>query len=484
MTAPEVTSPLLTDLYELTMACAYWQTGMAEREAVFHVSFRQEPFGSGFALAAGLGPVINYLRGLRFTEGDLTYLGTLRGADASPLFPAPFLEYLRTFRLTCDVDAIPEGTVVFAHEPLVRVRGPLLQAQLVETALLNAVNFSTLIATKAARIVYAAAGKSVLELGLRRAQGPDGGLTASRAAYLGGCSGTSNVLAGQTFGIPVAGTHAHSWVMAFGDERAAFAAYAEAMPQNVLLLVDTYDSLEGVRHAIEAGRQLEARGAKLLGIRLDSGDLAWLSQEARRMLDAAGFPEARIVASNDLDESLIASLAQQGAKIDTFGVGTKLVTAYDQPALGGVYKLGAIRDAAGAWQRRIKVSEQRVKTSIPGVLNVRRFASDGTVRGDMLWDELDGPPAATAIFDPSDTTRTRRFDGCQWRDLLLPVFRRGELVYELPPLEASRTLARRELESLHPSVRRLANAHEYPVGLETRLCERRTEMIEAARSGR
>src|SRR5260221_6113344 len=410
------------------MACGYWKSGNGEREAVFHVSFRQEPFGSGFALAAGLGPAIDYLRSLRFTEDDLAYLQSLKGADGSPLFPASFLDALREFRLTCDVDAIPEGTVVFANEPLLRVRGPLLQAQLLETGLQAAVNFSPLNASKAARIVYAAEGRSVLEFGLRRAQGPDGGLTASRAAYLGGCSGTSNVLAGRAFGIPVAGTHAHSWVMAFGDERTAFAAYTEAMPQNVLLLVDTYDSLEGVRHAIEIGRQLEARHAKLLGIRLDSGDLAWLSQEARRMLDAEGFTEARIVASNDLDEGLIASLVQQGARIDTFGVGTRLVTAYDQPALGGVYKLGAIRDPDGTWQHRIKVSEQRAKTSTPGVLGVRRFTSNGFARGDMLWDELDGSPVSTAIFDPFDSTRTRRFDGCEWRDLLVPVFRRGELV--------------------------------------------------------
>ncbi len=467
---------LLTDLYELTMACGYWKSGNGEREAVFHVSFRQEPFGSGFALAAGLGPAIDYLRSLRFTEDDLAYLQSLKGADGSPLFPASFLDALREFRLTCDVDAIPEGTVVFANEPLLRVRGPLLQAQLLETALLNAVNFSTLIATKAARIVYAAQGRSVLEFGLRRAQGPDGGLTASRAAYLGGCSGTSNVLAGRAFGIPVAGTHAHSWVMAFGDERTAFAAYTEAMPQNVLLLVDTYDSLEGVRHAIEIGRQLEARHAKLLGIRLDSGDLAWLSQEARRMLDAEGFTEARIVASNDLDEGLIASLVQQGARIDTFGVGTRLVTAYDQPALGGVYKLGAIRDPDGTWQHRIKVSDQRAKTSTPGVLGVRRFTSNGFARGDMLWDELDGSPVSTAIFDPFDSTRTR--------DLLVSVFRRGELVYEVPSLAASRSFAARELEAQHPSVRRLENPHEYPVGLETRLCERRTKMIAEARRER
>jgi nicotinate phosphoribosyltransferase len=320
-------SALLTDLYQLTMAAGYWKSGTLDRDAVFHLYFRSNPFGSGFAIAGGLAPAIDYLRDFRFTDDDLSYLA------GTGFFEREFLEYLRTLRLTCDIDAIPEGSVVFANEPLVRVRGSLLQAQLVETALLNALNFSTLIATKAARIVHAARGRNVLEFGLRRAQGSDGALTASRAAYLGGCTGTSNVLAGKRFGIPVAGTHAHSWVMAFDDEATAFAAYADAMPNNVLLLVDTYDTLDGVRHAIE----LAARGYKLLGIRLDSGDLAWLSIEARRMLDEAGLRDARIVASNDLDEELIASLVdEQDAKIDVFGVGTKLVTAYSQPALGGV----------------------------------------------------------------------------------------------------------------------------------------------------
>jgi len=465
-------SALLTDLYQLTMAAGYWKSGALDREAVFHLYFRSNPFGSGFAIAGGLAPAIDYLRDFRFTDDDLAYLA------GTGFFERGFLDSLGTLRLTCDVDAIPEGSVVFANEPLVRVRGSLLQAQLVETALLNALNFSTLIATKAARIVHAARGRNVLEFGLRRAQGPDGALTASRAAHLGGCTGTSNVLAGKRFGIPVAGTHAHSWVMAFDDEATAFAAYADAMPNNVLLLVDTYDTLEGVRHAIE----LAARGYKLLGIRLDSGDLAWLSIEARRMLDEAGLRDARIVASNDLDEELIASLVdEQDAKIDVFGVGTKLVTAYSQPALGGVYKLGAIRDGNGEWQRRIKVSEQTVKTTIPGMLNVRRFSSDGVFRGDMLWDELDGEPASTTIVDPADVTRSRSFENAESRELLVPIFRGGELVYDVPSLAESRDLARRELESLDPAIRRLKNPHRYPVGLETRLSDRRTTMIREAR---
>jgi nicotinate phosphoribosyltransferase len=474
-------SALLTDLYQLTMASGYLKSGAQHREAVFHISFRRNPFGSGYAIAGGLAAAIDYLRNFHFTGDELAYLRSLKAADGSALFARDFLDYLRALRLTVDVDAIPEGSVVFAHEPLLRVRGPLIHAQLVETTLLNLLNFSTLIATKAARIVTAAQGSSVLELGLRRAQGPDGGLSASRAAYLGGCSGTSNVLAGQTFGIPVAGTHAHSWVMAFEDEQLAFDAYADAMPNNTLLLVDTYDTLEGVRRAIDTGRRLATRGAKLLGIRLDSGDLAWLSAQARQMLDDAGLKDARIVASNDLDEELIASLIQQGAKIDTFGVGTRLVTAYDQPALGGVYKLGAIRDAGGEWQHRIKVSEQAVKTSIPGVLNVRRFSCDGVIRGDLLWDELTGAPAGSTIVDPADPTRSRMFENCEGRDLLAPILRGGELVYATPPLAQSREHARREVESLDPAIRRLKNPHEYPVGLEPRLHARRMEMIRAAR---
>jgi nicotinate phosphoribosyltransferase len=475
---------LLTDLYQLTMACGYWKTGAMDREAVFHLFFRKKPFGSGFAIAAGLADAVDYLRDFHFSDGDADYLRGLRAPDGSLLFPEEFVSLLHSLRLTLDIDAIPEGRVVHENEPLVRVRGPLLQAQLVETALLNILNFSTLIATKSARIVRAAAGRGVLEFGLRRAHGPDGGLTASRAAFLGGCTGTSNVLAGRRFGIPVSGTVAHSWIMSFDDEREAFAAYASAMPNNVLLLVDTYDTSGGIANAIAVARELAARGIPFLGVRLDSGDLAWLSGEARRMLDDAGFPDARIVASNDLDEHLIASLVQQGAKIDVFGVGTRLVTAYDQPALGGVYKLGAIRDDDGSWQHRIKISDQTAKTTIPGMLNVRRFSTDGKARGDMLWDELDGAPSGSTIVDPADVMRSREFEGCAHEDLLVPVFRAGKLVYEAPSLTESRALVSRELESLDAAILRLDHPHEYPVGLDSRLSERRTSMIRAARRQR
>ena len=306
---------LLTDLYELTMAYGYWKLGMAEREAVFHLSFRKQPFGGGFSVACGLHDAIEYLHRFRFDAADLEYLSTLKGNDGNPLFDGGFLDYLARFEFKCDVDAMPEGTAVFAYEPLVRVTGPILQAQIVETPLLNLINFQTLIATKAARVCLAAGDEPVLEFGLRRAQGIDGGVTASRAAFVGGCAATSNVLAGKLFGIPVKGTHAHSWVMAFGDELHAFEAYAQALPNNCVFLVDTYDTLHGVKHAVEIGRRLRAQGHEMAGVRLDSGDLAYLSIEARRILDAAGFPNASILASNELDESIITSLRQQGAKI-------------------------------------------------------------------------------------------------------------------------------------------------------------------------
>ena len=286
---------LLTDLYQLTMACAYWKSGTADKEAAFHLTFREAPFQGGFTIASGLEPAIEWLKAFQFSDPDLAYLATIPGPDKQPLFGKDFLDYLRKFKFSCDVDAVPEGTVVFPHEPLLRVQGPLLQAQLLETPLLNFLNFQSLIATKAARICLAARGEPVIEFGLRRAQGIDGGLTASRAAYVGGCAGTSNVLAGKTFGIPVSGTHAHSWVMSFDNEKQAFEEYAQALPNNCIFLVDTYDSLEGVRHAVEVGKELRQRGSELVGIRLDSGDLAFLSIEARKILDKSGFSNAAII---------------------------------------------------------------------------------------------------------------------------------------------------------------------------------------------
>ena len=323
----------------------------------------------------------------------------------------------------------------------------------------------------------------MLEFGLRRAQGLDGALSASRAAHIGGCASTSNVLAGKRFGIPVRGTHAHSWVMSFDDELEAFIAYAEAMPNNCVFLVDTYDTIEGVRHAIAVGQQLRARGHELVGIRLDSGDLAWLSSEARKLLDAAGFPKAAIVASNDLDERTITSIKDQGGKVSVWGVGTKLITAYDQPALGGVYKLAAIREPGGVWKPRIKLSEQAIKVSNPGIQNVRRFIYAGEAVGDVLWDELHGEPQEWVLIDPSDATRRKIMPpGVETEDLLVPVLRDGAFVYEDPPIAQIRQRTVEQLALFHGGIKRLDHPHQYPVGLEAGLHQRKTELILAARA--
>jgi nicotinate phosphoribosyltransferase len=482
------TSALLTDLYELTMALGYWKERRAEQEAAFHLYFRTAPFRGGYTIACGLEPALAYLEGLRFTDEDLAYLATLRGADDLPLFPREFLDALGSMRLALDVDMVAEGTVVFPNEPLVRVRGPLLQAQLVETALLTHIGFPTLVATKAARMCLAANGGEVLEFGLRRAQGPDGGLSASRAAYVGGCSSTSNVLAGQRFGIPVKGTHAHSWVMVFDDELEAFAAYADAMPNNVVFLVDTYDTLDGVRHAIDVGRRLRGRGHRLLGVRLDSGDLAYLSVEARRLLDAAGFTDTAILATNELDEHLIESLRQQGAAITVWGVGTRLATAYEQPALGAVYKLTAIRAASGEWTPRVKISEQAAKTTNPGLLQVRRYletrprSTRGAFAGDMLIDELNPPGGDATMVDPFDVTQRKRFAAdAPYTVLLQPAMRAGKRVRAREPLSAVRERVQTELAGFHAGIKRLVNPHRYPVGLERALHDRKTALVLAAR---
>ena len=470
----------LTDLYELTMGAGYVATGLAEREAVFALSFRSLPFGGGYAVAAGLADALEILENLRFEAADIEHLRGLRGSTDRPLFKPDFLDFLANLRFSCDVDAIPEGTVVFGNEPLLRVRGPLLQAQLVESVLLNVIGFQTLVATKAARVVEAAGGGAVLEFGLRRAQGPDGALSAARAAYIGGVAATSDVLAGRLHGIPVRGTHAHSWVQVFEDEQAAFDAYADAQPDNVTLLVDTYDSLTGVRHAIETGKRLRASGRSLEGIRLDSGDLAYLSIEARRMLDEAGFADTRIVASNDLDEHTIESLREQGARIDVWGVGTRLDTAFDQPALGAIYKLSAVRESNGEWRFPVKLSEQTAKISTPGILGVRRFIdATGRFRADMIYDEGMPPQSdAGVIVDPADSLHMRSIDpGWSAEELVLPALRNGRRAGSSPTLAEIRERARRQIAGLHPAIRRLLNPHVYPVGLECRLHRRRTEQV-------
>jgi nicotinate phosphoribosyltransferase len=473
---------LATDLYQLTMAQAYRHAGRTGEEAVFHLFFRRNPFGGGFAVACGLARALEFLSGFRFTPEDVEYLASLRGNDGRPIFDAGFLAELGGLRLQCDVDAVPEGTVVFPYEPLVRVRGPILHAQLVETALLNLVNFETLVATKAARVCLAARGDEVIDFGLRRAQGPDGGLSASRAAYVGGVAATSNVLAGRLFGIPVRGTHAHSWVMAFDTEAEAFEAWARAQPNNCVFLVDTYDTLSGVRRAAEAALRLRERGHEPIGIRLDSGDLAWLSIEARRILDEHGLDRMRILASNDLDEHLISSLKEQGARIDLWGVGTRLVTGGDQAALGGVYKLAAVRPPGGPWQHRVKVSEQAAKTSNPGVQQVRRFSSEAGFLADVIYDEETGLPEAPVLVDPLDPTRRKRIArGTPGEDLLVPLMRGGRAVAEPPPIEDARARARAQVSRLHPGITRFVNPHQYPVGLSLELHELRTRLVLEAR---
>ncbi len=473
---------LLTDLYQLTMAYAYWKSGYRDKHAAFTMSFRRNPFNGGLAVFCGLKHVIDYISELKFQDDDLSYLASLRAHDGSSLFDSEFIEYLGTLKFDIDIDSVADGTVVFAHEPLLRVVGPIIPAQIIETALLNLVSFSTLIATKATRIKLATKGQPVFEFGLRRAQGMDGGVTASLAAYLGGCDGTSNVLAGKLFGIPVKGTHAHSWIMAHDSEREAFFEYADAMPNNCIFLVDTFDSLVGVKHAIEAGKKLRDKGYKMVGIRLDSGDLAYLSIEARKMLDEAGFSDASILASNDLDETIVTTLKAQGAAIDTWAVGTKLVTGGDQSSLGGVYKLSAVRSPGRPWRHVIKLSEQTIKVSTPGVLQVRRYLDDQRQAdrfiADMVFDESVGIGDRPVIIDPLDFTRRKMINAAtNYIDLLKPIFKSGQLVYDYPGFDATRAYVFDQLSGFHSGIKRLLNPHQYPVGLESSLHTLKTELI-------
>lgn len=418
----------LTDLYQITMAYGYWKNNMHEKNAVFHLFYRKNPFGGNYAVCAGLEYAVHLLNDFRYRQDDLDYLASLNGPNGKPLFEQGFIDYLRDMRFSCSVDAVPEGTVVFANEPLIKIRGPIIQGQLFETPLLTIVNDQTLIATKASRVCAAAGNDRVVEFGLRRAQGIDGGLAASRASYIGGCAATSNVLAGKLFGIPVIGTHAHSWVMSFDSEEEAFEAYASAMPNNCVFLVDTFNTIEGVKKAIKQGLKLRERGFEMTGVRLDSGDLCALSIEARKLLDEAGFPNAQIIASNDLDEYKIAELKKNGAKINSWGVGTQMVTAADQPALGGVYKLGAIEEEPGRWVDKIKLSNNIEKVTNPGVLDVWR-CSDGKAFFDVI---------ANVGWKPSHA-------GSLYQKLLVPIFENGKLVYPLPSISDIRARAMEQL---------------------------------------
>lgn len=474
---------LLTDLYQLTMAYAHWKNGTDKKEGVFHLSFRKNPFKGGFTIASGLAHSIDFLKRFRFENSDLSFLETLQGNDDQRLFEPRFLDYLAAMKFSCDVDAVPEGTVVFPHQPLLRVRGPLIQGTLLETPLLTLAGFPSLVATKAARIKLAAKGDPCVDFGLRRAQGIDGGLTASWAAYLGGFDGTSNVLAAKLYGIPVKGTHAHSWVMSFDDEFEALMAYARALPNNCVFLVDTYNTIEGVKKAIEVGHWLQARGFRMIGVRLDSGDLAFLSKKARRMLDKAGFHDVKVFGTNDLDEEIIASLKAQKAKIAVWGVGTKLITAYDQPALGCVYKLAAWRYPGDKWKYCVKLSEQAVKVSTPGIQQIRRyFGRGGKFAFDMIYDQENRMNEPLFMVDPLDPTRRKRISArADYEDLLIPVSRGGDFVYDSPALPVLRDRVQFQLGCFHEGVKRMLNPHQYPVGLEMRLAQAKTDLILKAR---
>jgi len=461
---------LLTDLYQLTMAYSYWKNKMYEQEAVFHLFFRKHPFKGNYSIACGLQTVVEYLQDFKFDVEDIQYLGRLKGADGKPLFDEPFLNYLQRMEFECDIDAMPEGTVVFPHQPLIRVKGAIIQAQLIETALLTIINFQTLIATKAARIAQAAQGDSVLEFGLRRAQGIDGGISASRAAYIGGVHATSNVLAGKIYDIPVRGTHAHSWVMCHADELSAFENYAHAMPNNCVFLVDTYDTVEGVKKAIKVGEELRIKGFEMVGIRLDSGDLADLSIKARILLDDGGFENAKIIASDSLDEYKIAALKAKGAKIAVWGVGTRLATAYDQPALGGVYKLAALKAPNEDWQFKMKLSNTPIKVSNPGILNVRRFYDENQQpKGDIIIDETLNKEEKVLIDFKENKEIVYHYEDI--RPLLEPIFRKGKLVYELPEIHQMR---QNSLDNLASFKGQLSN---YPTGLGKQLQEKKLRLL-------
>ena len=473
---------LLTDLYELTMMQGYYKNP-TDQVVVFDAFYRKNPCDGGYAISCGLAQVIEYIKNLHFSYEDITYLKSLG------IFEEDFLDYLAGFHFTGDIYAIPEGTVMFPREPMLKVIAPIMQAQLVETAVLNIINHQSLIATKAARVCYAAKGDGVMEFGLRRAQGPDAGLYGARAAVIGGCIGTSNVLTGQMFDVPVLGTHAHSWIMSFPSEYEAFKAYAKLYPDACTLLVDTYDTLDsGIPNAIRVFKEMREEGIKpkKYGIRMDSGDLAYLSKKAYEMLAAEGFEDAIISASSDLDEYLINSMKQQGAKINSWGVGTNLITAKDNPAFGGVYKLAAIKNSeSGEFIPKIKLSENSEKITNPGNKTIYRIydKETGKIRADLicLVDEKFNEEDDMVIFDPIETWKKTRIHGGTYtlRELLVPVFKKGECIYEdTASTMEIRERCRKELDTLWDETRRLTNPHQVYVDLSDKLFKIKSELLE------
>ena len=476
---------LLTDLYELTMMQGYLKNPVQET-VIFDVFYRNNPCGNGFAIAAGLDQMIDYIKNLRFEKDDLDYLRSLE------IFDDEFLSYLADFHFSGDIYAIPEGTVVFPREPLVKVIAPIMEAQLVETAILNIINHQSLIATKAARVVNAARGDGIMEFGLRRAQGPDAGTYGARAAVIGGCIGTSNVLTGKMFDVPVLGTHAHSWIMSFPDEYTAFKTYAELYPGASTLLVDTYDTLKsGVPNAIRVFKEMQEAGklSGRYGIRLDSGDLAYLSKEARKMLDAAGFEDAVIAASSDLDEYLIDSLKSQGAAITSWGVGTNLITSKDCPAFGGVYKLAAVKTGDGEFVPKIKLSENTEKITNPGNKTVYRIyeKTNGKLKADLisLVDDVFDESKDLVIFDPQATWKKTHLKGGTYtmKELMVKVFEKGECIYQSPSVMEIREFCKKEQETLWDETRRLVNPHEVYVDLSDRLYAMKTKLLNEMHPG-
>ena len=462
---------LLTDLYELTMMQGYFEKGQNET-VIFDMFYRNNPSNGGYAICAGLDQVIDYIKNLNFTYEDIEYLRELG------LFKEDFLTYLGGFHFTGDVYAIPEGSIIFPKEPLIKVIAPIMEAQLVETAILNIINHQSLIATKTSRIVFAAEGDGIMEFGLRRAQGPDAGLYGARAAMIAGCVGTSNVLAGQLFDVPVLGTHAHSWIMSFQDEYTAFKYYADIYPDNCTLLVDTYDTLKsGVPNAIRVFKEMKEAGVSLnrYGIRLDSGDLAYLSKEARKMLDEAGFTDAKITASNDLDEYLLHDLKMQQAKIDSWGIGTHLITSNDWPSFGGVYKLAAIQEADGTFVPKIKISENRDKITNPGNKTIHRIyeKETGKVKADLISfeDEVFNEDEDLLLFDPIDTWKKTVLKAGTYtmREMLVPVFINGSCVYQSPSVKEIAAYCKKEKETLWDETKRLFYPHRVYVDLSKNL---------------
>ncbi|MBO5199099.1 MAG: nicotinate phosphoribosyltransferase [Lachnospiraceae bacterium] len=476
---------LLTDFYELTMMQGYFKNNTNET-VIFDAFYRENPSGSGYAICCGLEQVIDYIKNLHFGKEDIEYLRSLN------MFDEDFLAYLADFHFTGDIYAIPEGTVVFPMEPLVKVVAPIMEAQLVETAILNMVNHQSLIATKASRVCYAARGEGVMEFGLRRAQGPDAGTYGARAAVIGGCIGTSNVLAAKLFDVPALGTHAHSWIMSFEDELTAFRKYAELYPMNTTLLVDTYDTLRsGVPHAIQVFQELRDAGKMpaRYGIRLDSGDLSYLSKKARRMLDEAGFPDASICASSDLDEYLIDSLKTQGAAINSWGVGTNLITCKDCPAFGGVYKLAAVLEN-DKFVPKIKLSENPAKITNPGNKTVYRIydKSTGKIKADLiaLTHEQYSEENPLLLFDPVSTWKKTYLPAGTYtmREILVPVFLKGECVYTSPSVMEIRDYCTKELNTLWDETRRLVNPQNVYVDLSNELFHMKHQLLDSINAGR